>query len=193
MKTGTDPKPITLVHDMPSVVEPGLTPVPCNYYEDWNIRVVNRVDSGCDNYMSPNRRDFYKIMFMTSGTALKTMGTSNYSIEAPTILFLHPNEIVCWRNLSGKPAGIYCLFKKRYLDQYLTLKSVVEAYRTNGQYPHQKPFTGRKQSPAAANGLDIRGNRSMYWLCRATQFQPIFQEAGRHYAESVPAQSGIAG
>ncbi|GAB3912255.1 hypothetical protein GCM10028803_55230 [Larkinella knui] len=129
MKSGADTQPITQVHDMPSVVTPGLTPVARSYFEDWNIRVIDRVESGCDNYMSPNRRDFYKIMFMTSGTALKSLGTSNYQIEAPTILFLHPNEIVCWRNLSGKPAGIYCMFKKRYLDQHPTLKALVERYK----------------------------------------------------------------
>ena len=129
MRTDIDAKPITLVHDMPAVVPPGQIPVYRNYFEDWNIRVVDRVDSGCDNYMSPNRRDFYKIMFMTQGTALKTLGTANYHIEAPSILFLHPSEIVCWRNISDKPAGVYCLFKKRYLDGHPSLKGLIERYK----------------------------------------------------------------
>lgn len=106
-----------------------VTPVARNYFENWNIRVVDRQESGCDNYLSPNRRDFYKIMFMTQGTGLKTIGKDHYYIEEPTILFLHPNDIVCWRNLSGQSAGVYCLFKKRYVDLHPTLKAVMDRYK----------------------------------------------------------------
>lgn len=56
------------------------------------------------------------------------METATYYIEAPTMLFLHPSEIVCWRNISDKPAGIYCMFKKWYLDLYPSLKAIIERY-----------------------------------------------------------------
>ncbi len=123
-------QPITMVYDMPSLLPPGTTPVSRLYYEDWNIKVVDREKSGCDNYLSPNRRDFYKIMFMTSGAGLKTMGNYNYYINERTILFLHPNEIVCWRNASPTVGGgIFCMFKKRYLDQHPSLKLIIDRYK----------------------------------------------------------------
>ncbi|GAB3775827.1 response regulator transcription factor [Spirosoma horti] len=130
MKTRRDAQPITMVYDMPSLLSPGTTPVSRIYYEDWNIKVVDREKTGCDNYLSPNRRDFYKIMFMTSGTGLKTMGNHNYYIDERTILFLHPNEIVCWRNATPTVGGgIFCMFKKRYLDQHPSLKLIIDRYK----------------------------------------------------------------
>jgi len=105
-----------------------LTPVSREYFEDWNIRVFNREEYACKNYLSPNRRDFYKILFITKGIGLFTMGANTYYIEEPTILFIHPNEIISWRNLSDESAGYYCLFKKRYIEQFPSLKSILERY-----------------------------------------------------------------
>ena len=128
-RTG-DAKPITMVYDIPSLLSPGTTPVSRLYYEDWNIKIVDREKSGCDNYLSPNRRDFYKIMLMTSGTGCKTMGKDNYYIDERTILFLHPNEIVCWRNTTPEVGGgVFCMFKKRYLDQHPSLKLIIDRYK----------------------------------------------------------------
>lgn len=128
-RTG-EAQPITMVYDIPSLLPPGTTPVSRLYYEDWNIKVVDREKSGCDNYLSPNRRDFYKIMLMTSGTGFKTMGKHTYYIDERTILFLHPNEIVCWRNTAPTVGGgIFCMFKKRYLEQHPSLKLVIDRYK----------------------------------------------------------------
>jgi len=107
---------------------PDLTPVTRDYYEDWNIRVFNREQFACKNYLSPNRRDFYKILFITKGIGVFTIGVNTYYIEEPTILFIHPNEIISWKNLSDQSAGHYCLFKKRYIDQYPSLKAIIERY-----------------------------------------------------------------
>ena len=107
---------------------PDLLPVARDYYEDWTIKIVNRETNACKNYLSPNRRDFYKILFITEGVGVFTLGINTYYIEEPTILFLHPNEIISWKNLSAQSAGHFCLFKKRYLDGYSMLKSVSEKY-----------------------------------------------------------------
>jgi len=107
---------------------PDLTPVTREYYEDWNIRVFNREKFACKNYLSPNRRDFYKILFITKGTGLFTLGVHTYYIEEPTILFIHPNEIISWKNLSSYSGGYYCLFKKRYIEQFPSLKSTLDRY-----------------------------------------------------------------
>ncbi|MFZ4928656.1 AraC family transcriptional regulator [Chryseobacterium sp. Mn2064] len=107
---------------------PDLIPVTRDYYEEWNIRVFNREEFACKNYLSPNRRDFYKILFITKGTGVFTIGANTYYIEDPTLLFIHPNEIISWKNLSDHSAGFYCLFKKRYIDQFPSLRAIIERY-----------------------------------------------------------------
>lgn len=108
---------------------PDLIPVTRNYFEDWNIRVFNREENACRNYLSPNRRDFYKILFITKGVGLFSLGTRTYYIDEPMILFIHPNEIISWKNLSDQSAGYYVLFKKRYIDAHPTLKSAMDNYK----------------------------------------------------------------
>ncbi len=135
-------KRIEQLEDIPSVtrVEVGnpeaslsaVTPVARNYFENWNIRVVNREEIDCKNYLSPNRRDFYKITFFTEGTGLFSQGMHRYMIEEPTMVFIHPNEIVSWKNISPQSAcsaGFYCLFKKRYVEGHPTLKAVMDRYK----------------------------------------------------------------
>jgi AraC-like DNA-binding protein len=43
-------------------------------------------------------------------------------------LFIHPNEIISWKNLTNEPAGHYCLFKKRFIDNYPALKTMMGKY-----------------------------------------------------------------
>ncbi len=109
---------------------PDLTPVTRTYFEDWNIKVYNRELNACKNYLSPNRRDFYKILLITRGEGVFTLGTRIYYIKEPTIIFIHPNEIISWKNLSesGESAGHYCLLKRRYIDKHPILKSVIDKY-----------------------------------------------------------------
>ncbi|MEZ0484624.1 AraC family transcriptional regulator [Fibrella aquatica] len=144
-------QPITMVYDSPSELLPGTTPVSRLYYEDWTIKIVDREKSGCDNYLSPNRRDFYKIMLMTSGTGLKTMGKNQYFIDERTILFLHPNEIVCWRNANHTVGGgVFCMFKKRFLDQHPSLKLIIDRYRF---FTEKKILRLSDQSTRTIHGL----------------------------------------
>lgn len=109
---------------------PDLLPVRRDYYEDRNIRVFNREEIICRNYLSPNRREFYKIVFLNEGKGIFTIGLNTYHLDEPTILFIHPNEIISWRNLGLKSAstGHFCLFKKSFIEKNVMLKSVVEKY-----------------------------------------------------------------
>jgi len=118
-----DLKTIELLRDIPELI-----PVLREYFENWTIRVFNREQNACKNYLSPNRREFYKILFITRGIGIFTIGMHTYYIEEPTILFIHPNEIISWKNLSNESAGHFCLFKKRYLDNHPALKSVMDKY-----------------------------------------------------------------
>jgi AraC-like DNA-binding protein len=107
---------------------PDLIPVYREYYEDWCIRVFNRKQHECRNYLSPNRREFYKILLVTEGIGVFTMGLNTYYIEEPTILFIHPNDIISWKNLSDVNGGFYCLFKKTFINEHPQLKSAIDKY-----------------------------------------------------------------
>lgn len=177
----SDAQPITMVYDMPSVLPPGTTPVSRLYYEDWNIKVVDREKTGCDNYLTPNRRDFYKIMFMTSGTGMKTIGKDNYFIDERTILFLHPNEIVCWRNASPKSGGgIFCMFKKRYLDQHPSLKLIIDRY---------KFFTERKILRLSAESAGMVHHLLTQMKAEAASGGNLAEEAMQAYVQLILVES----
>ncbi|QHT69280.1 helix-turn-helix transcriptional regulator [Rhodocytophaga rosea] len=107
---------------------PDLIPVYREYYEDWNIRVFDRKKHECRNYVSPNRREFFKILLITEGIGVFTIGLNTYYIEKPAILFIHPNDIISWKNLSEKNRGFYCLFKKAFLNEHTQLKTAIDKY-----------------------------------------------------------------
>ncbi len=181
MKTRSEAQPITMVYDMPSMLPPGTTPVSRLYYEDWNIKVVDREKTGCDNYLTPNRRDFYKIMFMTSGTGMKTMGKENYFIDERTILFLHPNEIVCWRNASPTVGGgIFCMFKKRYLDQHPSLKLIIDRY---------KFFTDKKILRLSEESARMIHSLLTQMKVEAASGDPLAEEAMQAYVQLILVES----
>lgn len=108
---------------------PDLIPVYRAYYEDWTIRVFDRKENDCKNYLSPNRRDFYKVLITTEGAGVFTLGLNTYYIDEPTILFIHPNDIISWKNLSeGQGGGYYVLFKKSYIDEHQQLKATLDKH-----------------------------------------------------------------
>lgn len=123
IKTTLDSKVIDTLRDLPDMI-----PVFREYYDDWTIRVFNREQHECRNYLSPNRREFYKILLITKGTGVFTMGLNTYYIEEPTLLFIHPNDIISWKNLSDESGGYYVLFKKSFINQHLQLKAVIDKF-----------------------------------------------------------------
>ncbi|WP_336518045.1 AraC family transcriptional regulator [Pollutibacter soli] len=107
---------------------PDLIPVFREYFENWSIRVFDRKEHECRNYISPNRRDFYKILLVTEGTGVFTIGLNTYYIEKPAILFIHPNDIISWKNFSQSNKGFYCLFRKSFLIKHPQLKTAIDRY-----------------------------------------------------------------
>ncbi|PSL29696.1 AraC family transcriptional regulator [Chitinophaga ginsengisoli] len=107
---------------------PDLIPVFREYFEDWTIRVFNREVHECRNYLSPNRRDFYKVLLTTKGAGVFTMGLNTYYLEEPTILFIHPNDIISWKNLSAESGGYYCLFRRSFVNEHPTLKASMDKF-----------------------------------------------------------------
>jgi len=123
IKRTLDSKVIDTLRDLPDLI-----PVFREYFEDWTIRVFNRQQHECRNYLSPNRREFYKALLITKGTGVFTMGLNTYYIEEPTLLFIHPNDIISWKNLSEESGGYYVLFKKAFINQHIQLKAVIDKF-----------------------------------------------------------------
>ena len=122
MKT-LDNKEIDTLRDLPDMI-----PVFREVYESWSIKVFNRETHECRNYLSPNRRDFYKVLLITRGSGVFTMGLNTYYIDEPTLLYIHPNDIISWKNLSDDPGGYYVLFRKDFVSAYPHLRSVIDRY-----------------------------------------------------------------
>lgn len=106
---------------------PDLIPV-LHEYHDWNIRVFNRMEYDCKNYLSPNRREFYKVLFITSGEGVMSIGLNTYHISKPTILFIHPNDIISWKRAGDDGGGYYCLFQKSLVNANAQLKAAIDKY-----------------------------------------------------------------
>lgn len=125
MKFATlDSQKIDTLRDLPDMI-----PVFREFYEDWTVRVFNREQHECRNYLSPNRREFYKILLVTKGIGVFTTGLSTFYIDEPTILFIHPNDIISWRNMTpGDVGGYYILFRKNFVNNHSSLKSAIEKY-----------------------------------------------------------------
>jgi AraC family transcriptional activator of pobA len=123
MRTTTDAKVIDTLRNLPDMI-----PVLREFYEDWTIKVFNREQHECRNYLSPNRREFYKSLLITKGSGVFTLGLNTYYIDEPTLLFIHPNDIISWKNLSEESGGYYVLFKKSFVNSYPHLKSVIDKF-----------------------------------------------------------------
>lgn len=123
IKTTLDSKVIDTLRDLPDMI-----PVLRDYFEEWTIRVFNREQHECRNYLSPNRRAFYKALLITKGTGVFTMGLNTYYIDEPTLLFIHPNDIISWRNLSEESGGFYVLFQKSFIQHHPQLKAVIDKF-----------------------------------------------------------------
>ncbi len=122
--TTLDSKKIDHLRDLPEMI-----PVMRDFYEPWLVRVFNREQHECRNYLSPNRRDFYKILIVTKGIGLFTTGLNTYYIDRPTILFIHPADIITWKNMTpGEVGGYYVLFRKKFSDEQPMLKAAIEKY-----------------------------------------------------------------
>lgn len=105
-----------------------MLPVFHESFDTINIRVVSRKDDPCKNYLSPNRRDFYKILYFSKGLSVLTIGINTYYLDQPSIIFLHPNEIVSWKNLGEEADGYFILFKKQFIDSRPILKMAMDQY-----------------------------------------------------------------
>src|ERR1044072_8040906 len=105
---------------------PDLTPIYRETITSKLVRVFNREIEDCRNYLSANRREFYKVLMITGGYGNFTLGLNKYVINSPAIIFIHPNDIISWKKISGESAGYYLLFKKEFIHQQPILKATLD-------------------------------------------------------------------
>jgi len=86
-------------------------PLDANYFI-----IKNRENHPVVDYISPNRRQFFKIFHMTAGTGVLTVGLHQYELCPGDIAFLHPDEIMSWQTTSEKTGGHFCLIHPKYFE-----------------------------------------------------------------------------
>jgi AraC family transcriptional activator of pobA len=123
MKTASNNQFIGVLHDLRD-----LLPAAPGNGSDWTFRSCHNEGSLAQSFLSPNRRDFYKIMLITSGTGVLTIGVNTYYIETPTILFVHPNDIFSWKILSPEVSARFLLFKKPFVAGHPQLKAILDRF-----------------------------------------------------------------
>ena len=96
--------------------------------KEWSFQVIRRTPNACRSYISPNRREFYKILYTTKGTGVLTIGLKSYYVDKPTIFFIHPNEILTLKKMGDESEGFIVFFKRRLADAHQSLKIILDKY-----------------------------------------------------------------
>jgi AraC family transcriptional regulator, transcriptional activator of pobA len=78
--------------------------------------IGDKADFPVIDYISPNRRNFYKIFHMTSGSGVLTIGLNRYEVGSGSIAFLDPNEIMSWQSTCKAAEGHFCMIHPNYFD-----------------------------------------------------------------------------
>jgi AraC-like DNA-binding protein len=121
--TIADTKSIALLHDLKD-----LLPFEWDGPKEWSFQVLRRTPGACRSYISPNRREFYKILYMTRGISVLSIGLKSYYIDKPTIFFIHPNEIITFKKMDWESDGFICFFKRKIADSNQSLKIILDKY-----------------------------------------------------------------
>ncbi len=109
--------------------------------------IRNREQYPVNDYISPNRRQFFKIFHITSGTGVLTVGLHQYTLSPGDIAFLHPDEIMSWQTTSAETGGHFCLIHPKYFEQ---ADHVLQYFR---RYPYFKPSMAVVQLPDDTSNL----------------------------------------
>lgn len=97
-------------------------------FEKRTISVMRFTAAAFDRSFSPNRRDFYNIMYISKGSGIFSLGLKHYHITQPTVLYLRPTEIVSWRQFSTEIEGYICCFTRDLTERHRNLQTVIDRY-----------------------------------------------------------------
>jgi len=95
-------------------------------YQSLPIRVYEHSEHSWNSYLSPQRRDFYKVLMVTGGMGILTIADRKYYIDEPVMVLIQPSDIISWKKLSEQYQGYVCIFRKDVPEQYPVLKTTIE-------------------------------------------------------------------
>ncbi|MFI2744546.1 AraC family transcriptional regulator [Zhouia sp. PK063] len=90
--------------------------------------VENRDNYPIEDYISPGRRDFYKVFHISSGTGILTVGLHQYNMGPDQIAFVHPDEIMSWQTTSKETGGHFCLIHPDYFEGFPYIIKIFRTY-----------------------------------------------------------------
>ena len=80
-----------------------------------SFAVHSRATNPCKEYISANRRDYYKISLITKGYGTFTLGERVYEITPPALIFINQLEVKTWQP-EGPQDGYYCMFTEHLFE-----------------------------------------------------------------------------
>ncbi|QIP12075.1 AraC family transcriptional regulator [Spirosoma aureum] len=124
------------------------------------IRIV-KIESDEYKTVSYNRRDYYKISFITRGTGIMYFSGTRVDVDGPYLLFFNPLLSYSWQPTSAVHSGYTCLFTEEFFhnkEQLGTLArsalfsaNVVPAYPVNEELGNELTALFEKLSHEAVS------------------------------------------
>jgi AraC family transcriptional activator of pobA len=94
--------------------------------EPGQFRVASLDDAKCD-LSSYNRRDFYKITFLTRGCSQLLYANRGININQPALVFTNPLVPYSWEGSIETSAGYFCVFTDAFLQAGGRMDSLQES------------------------------------------------------------------
>lgn len=79
--------------------------------------IIKRSDFPLRDYISANRRTYFKIFHVTGGEGILTIGLHKYHMKPGDIAFYEPNEIMSWQTVKKGAEGHSCLIEANFLKE----------------------------------------------------------------------------
>lgn len=90
--------------------------------------IIERKTVPLKDYISPNRRAYYKIFIVMEGSGTLHVGLHRYDVIPGDIVFLHPDQVMSWQIVEGEPEGHSCMIHPTYFDEYPHLIQFFKSY-----------------------------------------------------------------
>ncbi|MDN3656120.1 helix-turn-helix domain-containing protein [Ferruginibacter paludis] len=111
-----------------------------SHARSYNFKIL-KVNSEEHKNIAYNRRDYYKISFIITGSCKLSFDDNAISVKGPCLMFFGPLLSYTWQPASSEYAGYDCLFTKDFLSgqmqQYNLLKSPL--FRVGGMPAFKVP------------------------------------------------------
>ncbi|SEB06044.1 AraC family ligand binding domain-containing protein [Pedobacter hartonius] len=99
-----------------------------HYHAEASFSIKNRSCHLANDYIAPNRRKFYKLMHVTAGSGILTIGLNRYHIRPYMIAFIHPDEIISWQSDAAAEDGHFCLIHPVYFEEVTHMAGLFKNY-----------------------------------------------------------------